>query len=122
MQKEDKDRILKKIDEGIFDAKLLVNCIAKLNGKIERKYRYVLISSANRNIEAERIAYEENLNQYKTWIAYRKPILDILMKKYRLSLEDVKRLAKNAKYEELPTYKMIDAIRERILSGVFLCV
>lgn len=122
MQKSDKDRILKMIEEGIFDARLLIICIAKLNKKIANKYRYVRISSKNCRIEPEIVQYEENLKLFNYWVDYRKTILDTLMKKYRISLEEMKRLSKTVKDEELPTYKMIDSVRERILSGKYICV
>lgn len=41
MQKADKKQILNMIESGIFDAKLLINCIAKINIKVARKYRQV---------------------------------------------------------------------------------
>ena len=43
-----------------------------------------------------------------------KPILHLIMKAYRLSLDDVKQLLKQADKEKLPTYKTIDDIVEMI--------
>lgn len=122
MQKSDKERILNMIESGIFEAKLLVGCIAKLNGKITRKYQHSQHLKAIIDLAGHDAYYAESIEELNSLIAYRKPILDTLMKKYRISLEEVKMLAKKAKYEDLPTYQMIDAIRNRILSGVFICI
>lgn len=121
MQKAEKERIIQMTEEGIFDAELLVNCIAKLNKKITRKYQNAQHLKGIINLAGHDVFYAESVEELNALIAYRKPILDALMKTYRFSLDEVKMLAKKAKYEDLPTYQMIDAVRERILSGAFIC-
>lgn len=122
MQKADKEKIFNMIESGIFDAKLLTSCIAKLNRKITRKYRQTQNLKALINLAGHDAFYAESVEELNALIVYRKPILDALMKTYRFSLEEVKMLAKETKYEDLPTYKMIDAVRERILSGAYICM
>ena len=121
MQKANKEKILNMIESGIFDAELLIKCIAKINIKVARKYRQVKKYEDFSEVGNEQI-HAYNLQEFDDMVQYRKPILDTLMKTYRFSLEEVKALTKKANYDDLPTYKMIEAIRNRILSGDYMCM
>ena len=116
-----------KLEEMIKNKKLskdlLISCIAKINPKIER---------INTNIWKVKNYYKDDLNSFvakdeiknhkeelNSWIEYRKPILDLVMCGYKLSLEKVKELVKNTDKENLPTFKTIDKIRDMIINYDF---
>ena len=122
MQLSDKKKFLNMIEEGIFDFDLLVKCIAKLNGKITRKCQNVQHAKALLDWAGHEAFYEESKEELSELISYRKPILDILMKSYHISLDELKTRTKEINYDDLPTYAMIASVRKRILSGVFICV
>lgn len=101
---------------------LLIDCIAKINPKIERVNTYIYRIKNYYSDGLTTAAKDEIKNHKKElnrWIEYRKPILDLVMQAYKLSLEKVKELVKNTDKENLPTFKMIDTIRTMIINCDF---
>ena len=105
-----------------LNKELLIACIAKINPKIERVNTYIyrirnyysdgLTTAANDEIKNHK-------EEFDKWIDYRKPILDLVMYGYKLSLNVVKQLVKEADKNNLPTFKMIDTIRTMIINYDF---
>ena len=101
---------------------LLISCIAKINPKIERVNTYIY-RTKNYYSDGLTTAAKDELKNHKEefdrWINYRKPILDLVMYGYKLSLNVVKQLVKEADKNNLPTFKMIDTIRTMIINYDF---
>lgn len=57
---------------------------------------------------------DDYINEQNILKNKRKPILHLLMKAYRLSLDDVKQLLQQADKDKFPTYKTIDNIVDMI--------
>ena len=58
--------------------------------------------------------YEAWKYKYDCLAEKRKPLLDILMQGYHLSLENAKELIKQADKENFPTYKTVDNVIQMI--------
>ena len=115
-----------KLEEMIKNKKLskdlLISCIAKINPKIERVNTYIY-RIKNYYSDGLTTAAKDEIKNHKEdfnrWIDYRKPILDLVMCGYKLSLDNLKELVKNTEKENLPTFKMIDTIRTMIINYDF---
>lgn len=107
--------------EHKLNQEILVHCIARLNKKINMLYgriKKIQIemqsykgSSYESYLQNKSDAYIAEQNRIKN---KRQPILHLLMKAYRLSLDDVKQLLRQANNENFPTYKTIDDIVDMI--------
>lgn len=110
--------------EHKLNQEILAHCIARLNKKINMLYgktikrqaelqRYKKYKDSGYALllqnEIDSLNVEQNQIKDK-----RKPILHLLMKAYRLSLDDVKQLIRQADAEKLPTYKTIDDVVDMI--------
>lgn len=108
-----------------LNKELLINCICKINPKIERVNTYIyriknyysdgLTTAANDEIKNHK-------KEFDRWIEYRKPILDLVMCGYKLRLNELKELVKKTDKENLPTFKTIDKIRDMIINYDFKLV
>lgn len=110
-----------------INKELLINCIAKINPKIEKANTNIWkVKNCYKNDLASFTAAKDEIKNHKEefdrWINYRKPILDLVMYGYKLSLNVVKQLVKEANKENLPTFKMIDTIRTMIINFDFKLV
>ena len=105
-----------------LNKELLIACIAKINPKIERVNTYIY-RIRNYYSDGLTTAAKDEIKNHKEdfnrWIDYRKPILDLVMCGYKLSLDNLKELVKNTEKENLPTFKMIDTIRTMIINYDF---
>ena len=105
-----------------LNKELLINCICKINPKIERVNTYIY-RIKNYYSDGLTTAAKDELKNHKEefnrWIDYRKPIFDLVMCGYKLSLDNLKELVKNTEKENLPTFKMIDTIRTMIINYDF---
>lgn len=105
-----------------LNKELLINCICKINPKIERVNTYIY-RIKNYYSDGLTTAAKDEIKNHKEdfnrWIDYRKPILDLVMYGYKLSLNVVKQLVKEADKNNLPTFKMIDTIRTMIINYDF---
>lgn len=100
-----------------LNKEILIHSLARLNKRINTLYGNIIKRQAKLKyynglsyglyIQKEIDNYINELNRLKD---KSKPILHLIMKAYRLSLDDVKQLLKQADKEKLPTYKTIDNI------------
>ena len=97
-----------KLSNNVLTVEYVMNCIAKYENKInqlaykERQYRNV--------------GYNNFKSQLNGLITYRKPFIDILMKGYHMSLDDIKESLCNVKEKNIPTKQVCDRVRELIVS------
>ena len=114
----------KLLSEHKLNKEILINALARLNKKINMVYgsikkkkaelsTYNLSSSYGQYIQRQIIECEKTQDQLKN---KRQPILHVVMSAYKLSLNDVKELTKQANKENYPTYKTIDNIVDMINS------
>ena len=115
------------LNQKMLNEEILVHSIARLNTRIEKYYRKCKIINAayEKNIKQglHRLAvldkndYEDYKKKLDNLIEQRKPLMDLLMKGYCLSLETAKQKICRAEEDKLPTYKTIDKILEMLKSG-----
>lgn len=104
-----------------LNKEILIHSLARLNKRINAIYGNIIKRQAKLKyynglgygiyIQNEIDNYINELNRLKD---KSKPILHLIMKAYRLSLDDVKQLLKQADKEKFPTYKTIDDIVDMI--------
>lgn len=104
-----------------LNKEILIHSLARLNKRINTLYGNITKRQAKLKyykdlgyglyIQNEIYNYINELNRLK---AKSKPILHLIMKSYRLSLDDVKQLLAQADKEKFPTYKIIDNIVDMI--------
>ncbi len=112
------------LNNHILNQEILVHSIARLNTKIDAAYKKCRIINASyeRNIKIgcsnsglqDKRDYEAWKYKYDCLAEKRKPLLDILMQGYHLSLENAKELIKQADKENFPTYKTVDNVIQMI--------
>lgn len=100
-----------------LNKEILIHSLARLNKRINTLYGNIIKRQAKLKyynglsyglyIQNEIDNYTNELNRLKD---KSKPILHLIMKAYRLSLDDVKQLLKQSDKEKFPTYKTIDNI------------
>ena len=100
-----------------LNQEILIHSLARLNKRINTLYGNIIKRQAKLKhynglgyglyIQNEIDNYINELNRLKD---KSKPILHLIMKAYRLSLDDVKQLLSQADKEKFPTYKTIDNI------------
>lgn len=104
-----------------LNKEILIHSLARLNKRINTLYGNIIKRQAKLKhynglgyglyIQNEIDNYINELNRLKD---KSKPILHLIMKAYRLSLDDVKQLLSQADKEKFPTYKTIDNIVDMI--------
>lgn len=98
-----------KLSNNILTVEYVLNCAAKYEDKInqlaykERQYRNAVYNN-----------YKSQLDEL---ISYRKPFINILMKGYHMTLDDIKESLCNVKEKNIPTKQVCDRVREIIVSG-----
>ena len=129
-------KLEKMIENHELNKEMLVHCIAVINKKINRtykKYRELKYKcESDKKWEAYRkehpvppyysvddIQVENAKRKFDELVAYRKPILDVLMKGYAISLDTVKTLVMDADDNKLPTQKTVDTIRDMIVNSYY---
>lgn len=100
-----------KLNSNILTKEYILNCIAKHEKKInclaykDKQYR------------------TSNYNNYKLeldkMIEYRQPFIDVLMKGYNMSLDDIKTALQGVKDKNIPTVIVCDRIRNIITNGCY---
>lgn len=111
MDKSYRLKMEQKLNENILTVEYVINCVAKFESKInqlaymEKQYRNVGYN--NYKLELEEL------------IAYRKPLVDFLIRDCHMSLDDIKSAVANVKEKNIPTKKVCEQIRDIIISTVY---
>ena len=98
-----------KLNTNTLTKEYILNCIAKNEKKInelaykEKQYRSSYYN--NHKLELDKMT------------EYRQPFIDVLMKEYRMSLDDIKIALQNVKDKNIPTNAVCDQIRGIITNG-----
>lgn len=99
-----------KLNTNTLTKEYILNCIAKHENKInklaykEKQYR---ASYNNHKLELDKLT------------EYRQPFIDVLMKEYRMSLDDIKTALQSVKDKNIPTNAVCDQIRGIITNGCY---
>ena len=100
-----------KLNTNTLTKEYILNCIAKHEKKINdlayKEKRYRASNYNNHKLELDKL------------IEYRQPFIDVLMKEYRMSLEDIKTALQSVKDKNIPTNAVCDQIREIITNGCY---
>lgn len=100
-----------KLNSNTLTKEYILNCIAKHEKKIDtlayKEKQYRASNYNNHKLELNKL------------IEYRKPFIDILMREYRMSLDDIKIALSNVKDKNIPTNGVCDQIREIITNGCY---
>ena len=100
-----------KLNSNILTKEYILNCIAKHEKKIDalayKEKQYRGSNYNNHKLELDKL------------IEYRKPFIDILMRKYRMSLDDIKIALQSVKDKNIPTNAVCDQIRNIITNGCY---
>lgn len=100
-----------KIQSNTLTKEYILNCIAKYENKInelaykEKRYRAV--------------GYNDFKIRMNKMVEYRKPFIDVLMKEYDMSLDNIKSALLTVKDKNIPTKAICDEIRDIIISGCY---
>ena len=98
-----------KLNSNTVTAEYILNCIAKHEKKInDLAYKVKRFSYADVNI------YKPDLDKM---IEYRQPFIDVLMKEYNMTLDEIKMAVQNVKDKNIPTNAVCDQIRNMIIDG-----
>ncbi len=98
-----------KLSKNILTVEYVLNCAAKHENKINQL--------AYKEKQYRNVGYNNFKSQLNELVTYRKPFIDILMKGYHMSLDDIKDSFCNVKEKNIPTKQVCDRIREIIVSG-----
>lgn len=98
-----------KLNNNILTVEYVMNCIAKYEDKINQL--------AYKEKQYKNIGYNNFKIELDEMIVYRQPFIDILMKGYYMSLNDIKNSICDVKEKNISTKKMCDRIRKIIVSG-----
>lgn len=113
MDKSYRLKMEQKLNDNTLTVEYVINCIAKYENKINQlAYKEKQWRNVDYGCDNYKIRLEEQ-------IAYRKPLIDFLMKDCHMSLDDIKQAVANVKEKNIPTKKVCDQIRDIILSGVY---
>lgn len=100
-----------KLNSNILTKEYLLNCIAKHEKKINelayKEKQYKLAHYNDHKIKRDKL------------IEYRKPFIDVLMKEYGMSLEDIKTALSDVKDKNIPTNAVCDQIRNIIINECY---
>lgn len=113
---------------GYMDRSYRLKMEDKLNTNTLTK-EYILNCIAKHEKEINDLAYKEkqyrtsNYNNHKLELdkltEYRQPFVDVLMKEYRMSLDDIKTALQSVKEKNIPTNAVCDQIRGIITNGCY---
>lgn len=102
-----------KLHSNIITKEYVLNCVAKYEKRIStlayKEKQYRAVSYIN--------YYKMDLEEM---IEYRKPFIDILMRGYRMSLDDIKAALSNVKTKNIPSRAVCDEIRNIIINGEYV--
>lgn len=98
-----------KLSNNILTVEYVLNCVAKYEDKINQL--------AYKEKQYRNAAYNNFKSQLDEMVSYRKPFIDILMKGYRMSLDDIKNSLSGVREKNIPTKQTCDRIREIIVAG-----
>lgn len=100
-----------KLNTNTLTKEYILNCIAKHEKKINdlayKEKQYRASNYNNHKLEMDKL------------IEYRQPFIDILMKEYRMSLDDIKTALQSVKNKNIPTNAVCDQIRGIITNGCY---
>lgn len=111
MDRSYKLKMEERLKSNTLTKEYILNCVAKYEKKInhlaykEKQYHY-----SNHKLELDKL------------IEYRQPFIDVLMRKYHMSLDDIKSALQTVKDKNIPTTAMCDRIRDMIIHGTYFCV
>lgn len=98
-----------KLKSNTLTKEYILNCIAKHEKKInELAYKEKQYRASN---------YNNHKLEMDKLIEYRKPFVDVLMREYRVSLDDIKIALSDVKDKNIPTNAVCDQIRNIITNG-----
>lgn len=98
-----------KLKSNTLTKEYILNCIAKHEKKInELAYKEKQYRASN---------YNNHKLELDKLIEYRKPFVDVLMREYRVSLDDIKIALSDVKDKNIPTNAVCDQIRNIITNG-----
>ena len=100
-----------KLNTNTLTKEYILNCIAKHEKKINdlayKEKQYRASNYNNHKLELDKLT------------EYRQPFIDVLMKEYRMSLEDIKTALQSVKDKNIPTNAVCDRIRGIITNGCY---
>ena len=100
-----------KLNSNTLTKEYILNCIAKHEKKIDTlAYKEKQYRSSN---------YNNHKLELDKLIEYRKPFIDVLMREYRMSLDDIKTALSDVKDKNIPTNAVCDQIRNIITNGCY---
>ena len=100
-----------KLNTNTLTKEYILNCIAKHEKKInELAYKEKQYRASN---------YNNHKLELDKLIENRQPFVDVLMKKYRMSLDDIKTALQSVKDKNIPTNAVCDQIRRIITNGCY---
>ena len=100
-----------KLNSNTLTKEHILNCIAKHENKINKlaykEKQYRASNYNNHKLELDKL------------IEYRKPFVDVLMREYRMSLDDIKTALSDVKDKNISTNAVCDQIRNIIVNGCY---
>lgn len=100
-----------KLNTNTLTKEYILNCIAKHEKKINdlayKEKQYRASNYNNHKLELDKLT------------EYRQPFVDVLMKEYRMSLDDIKTALQSVKDKNIPTNAVCDQIRGIIMNGCY---
>ncbi len=100
-----------KLNTNTLTKEYILNCIAKHEKKINEL--------AYKEKQYRRVPYNNFKHDMDKLTEYRQPFIDILMKEYRMSLDDIKIALQSVKDKNIPTNAVCDQIRGIITNGCY---
>lgn len=109
MDRSYKFKMEEKLSDNILTVEYVLNCVAKYENKINQlAYKDKQYRNAGRN---------NSQSQLNELITYRKPFIEILMKDYCMSIEDIKNSLCKVKEKNIPTKQVCDRVRKIVIAG-----
>lgn len=100
-----------KLNSNTLTKEYILNCIAKHEKKID--------TLAYKEKQYRGSPYNNHKLELDKLIEYRKPFVDVLMREYRMSLDDIKTALQSVKDKNIPTNAVCDQIRNIITNGCY---
>lgn len=109
MDKSYRLKMEEKLSNNILTVGYVLNCVAKYENKINQL--------VYKEKQYGNVGYNNFRSQLNGLVTYRKPFIDILMKGYHMSLDDITDSLCKVKEKNIPTKQVCDYAREIIVSG-----
>lgn len=118
-------KLQNKLDNGALDKYTIVSCIAKIEPKISKyaynakRFKDCTIGLSDSTGELKKEFNENRMEPIRKLQNYRQPFIEVLTRKYRMSLDDIKISISEVRQKDIPTNNIIDSIRQLIVSGQY---